>query len=251
MRKTLLANLTLGLLVGAAGAAMTSASSKRVPTAQSTTGGLDLHSTTGGLDLMRPADVQLAAFDRSHPQCQLWTNWQKMCSRAGPNGSTFCVTDPERPAAPSEPFCVAPFQSDYSGAEAESHDRFCAPRSAENQRAHPGQCERYQRDRPFNGFHVTARRSPLCRRWVDVRTRRTICVERPGGHHSCGRNERFGDAPLACAEMSERPPCHPDSDGIIQHIEAETITSDVHFSPYTTPVNGLYCQGDRITVTVH
>ena len=29
------------------------------------------------------ADADLVRFERENPSCQLWTNWQKMCSRTG------------------------------------------------------------------------------------------------------------------------------------------------------------------------
>jgi len=52
------------------------------------------------------ADRALQAFDKNHPECALWSNWRKLCSRIGPGGSTYCRTDPDHPASPSAPFCA-------------------------------------------------------------------------------------------------------------------------------------------------
>jgi len=114
------------------------------------------------------ADAQLAAFDRAHPQCQLWTNWQKMCSRSGPNGETVCVTDPDRPVAPSEPFCTAPQSAGRSpsSAQVRSFARFCRadPLSPPESPFHL--CQGGD-DRPFNGTRVAARLHPWCDLWAD------------------------------------------------------------------------------------
>ena len=53
------------------------------------------------------ADTDLTLFDIANPNCQLWTNWQKMCARLDAQGGMHCVVDPGRPARPSTPFCVA------------------------------------------------------------------------------------------------------------------------------------------------
>ncbi|MEO8722340.1 MAG: hypothetical protein ABI395_02295 [Sphingobium sp.] len=53
------------------------------------------------------ADRALKAFDVGHPQCAIWSDWHKLCSRIGPNGATYCRTDPEHPTNPSAPFCAA------------------------------------------------------------------------------------------------------------------------------------------------
>src|SRR3954464_6240791 len=108
MRKILFPSLFLGMLLGAAAVAMTSSNSRR-PAA-------DLP-VSGSLDARRPDDRQMMAFDRSHPQCQLWTNWQKMCSRTGPGGATYCAIDAEMRVNPSRPFCVDTAATELSSAE--------------------------------------------------------------------------------------------------------------------------------------
>jgi hypothetical protein len=127
----------------------------------------------------RQADASLARFDRAHPQCQLWTNWQKMCSRTGEAGKTYCQTDADRPARPSEPFCVAGAVDPQGPLHANAGDttqvrasrnRFCArfagaSTDENNPRGLPA-CQIYRQDRPFNGTSLTAVAHPLCRHWV-------------------------------------------------------------------------------------
>jgi len=236
MRRTLLPSLMVGILIGVAGVAMTSASPRMRPS---------VVLAPGRLNPGIPSDAQLYAFGRAHPTCQLWTNWQKMCSRTGPNGTVLCVSDPDRPVAPSRPFCARPSQGDLTGTDAVSHDRFCASRSAENPRTRPGDCRRYRRDRPFNGFHLAARRSPLCRRWVDADTRRTICSEEGAGFGSCATvaATQVTAAPLACDETTQPAACQPSAEGIVRHSSSGIVASDLHMMLDWHPVNGLYCEG--------
>jgi hypothetical protein len=131
------------------------------------------------------ADRQLAAFDRTHPQCQLWTNWQKMCSRTGANGASVCVVDPDRPVAPSAPFCVAGDGSPLgppTAAERASHRRFCSNATSEGAAAPLGLCEGNE-ERPFNGRRIAARQHPWCEMWADS-TYEPVCrsgaIDAPG-----------------------------------------------------------------------
>ncbi|MFC4291120.1 hypothetical protein ACFOWX_01695 [Sphingorhabdus arenilitoris] len=79
------------------------------------------------------ADAALAAFDKDNPTCQLWTNWQKMCSRANPDARSLCVTQKHNSVAPSAPFCVASVYKDSKVTNISSSDtrtllsiaRFC------------------------------------------------------------------------------------------------------------------------------
>ena len=121
-------------------------------------------------------DRMLAAFERANPQCPLWTNWQKLCSRTGPGGATHCATDPDRSTAPSEPFCA---RTEFSGGGVEaapaqllSSRRFCEVTRRETATDIQGRvvseavvCGRYQMDRPFNGRRAEARRNPACAEW--------------------------------------------------------------------------------------
>ncbi len=123
---------------------------------------------TASLNPARAADRQLLAFGEVHPECQLWTNWQKMCSRTGANGEPLCVTDPGRSVPPSEPFCTAPrsaLSETPTRAQLGSHRRFCRPgRGTGGDRLRS--CEGGE-DRPFNGRRLAARMHPWCQLWVD------------------------------------------------------------------------------------
>jgi hypothetical protein len=52
------------------------------------------------------ADIALDSFGRDQPQCLLWTNWQKICSRTGLNGEITCAMDSGFKVRPSTPFCA-------------------------------------------------------------------------------------------------------------------------------------------------
>ncbi len=133
-------------------------------------------------DSQAEADRALAAFDKANPQCQLWTNWQKMCSRANPDGQTLCARDPAKPVEPSKPFCVASTynHSDTSLIPAndidtlESIERFCSSAEATEKQSNPdwtnytaiGFC-RYKSDRPF-ADPVVSRRNTSTKSWQIV-----------------------------------------------------------------------------------
>ena len=133
------------------------------------------------------ADADLARFDADNPDCQLWTNWQKMCSRTGGGGETWCGSDSETPARPSKPFCQirrgishrTPFFDPLEGGELlmessasrESRNRFCAeywseadlPKSLRGYRV--GFCKRFASQRPFNGLGQGQASHPACGEW--------------------------------------------------------------------------------------
>lgn len=192
------------------------------------------------------ADASLARFERDHPQCQLWTNWQKMCSRTGHGGSTHCVEDPEMRVEASQPFCVRPDALPMSGGELSSYNRFCAGGDAPGAPRSDGRCRRFLRNRPFNGFHLSARRSPLCRRWVDANSRATVCVE-GSGEPKCAAvaASMSNNVPLACAEVVKSPNCEPHREGVIEQSASGVTLSDLLLFTDWNPVNGLYCRGSR------
>lgn len=124
------------------------------------------------------ADAALVQFDRDNPQCQLWTNWQRMCSRTGNNGETSCIVDAGRRVRPSVPFCVASqgaanINSRHVGFASAS--RFCRRfeqimiYGADQSRLAASQCAEYQRNRPFAVFD---QRTTLSRWCGAFRTRR-------------------------------------------------------------------------------
>jgi hypothetical protein len=219
--KILFPSLALGMLIGAVGVAMTSSSSGRIPT---------MRSTPGGLDATRPADAQLAAFGRDNPQCPIWTNWQKTCSRTGEGGSLICVHDQERPARPSEPFCV---RTEFSGipspltrGQNASSRRFCARTRHERIFDSAGRvlfegtvCHRYRTDRPFNGRSHGARRHPQCRHWS----------RGPGGVLVCSE---FAAGPCRLLDGVPVPPSGPlENQIVIPH----------RFDPEMTAAFGVFC----------
>lgn len=116
------------------------------------------------------ADAALAAFDKDNPDCQLWTNWQKMCSRMGGSGETLCAIDTQRRVAPSAAFCVEHnLYAKYDSALRVSPEpinqknhvafeermrsklRFCKNRSLRTMRHHDGDeyCKSHIDERPF------------------------------------------------------------------------------------------------------
>jgi hypothetical protein len=130
----------------------------------------------------KDADTALAAFDQANPDCQLWTNWQKMCSRTGDGGATICALDPAFTVEPSIPFCAevssktrASFRlSKLFGTEvtsqSRSRGRYCQMK---------GPILNCRMERPFNGAHLTARRHAVCETWAESRAPafRSVCSE--------------------------------------------------------------------------
>ena len=131
------------------------------------------------------ADAELAEFDRGHSDCQLWTNWQKMCSRSGPGGRTSCKTSVRRDLRPSAPFCVGkedggirrPYESggfrrpdESDGSRAlQSSLRFCIypagkPATLE---AQIEACE-YLPSRPFGGHDLREQAHSWCATWKEA-----------------------------------------------------------------------------------
>ena len=139
------------------------------------------------------ADADLARFERENPSCQLWTNWQKMCSRTGVNGRVICVSDEDKTVRPSQPFCDR--RSDpISGlsladnpdeqqkliegeAARFSRNRFCVTYYSDDPQAYsfmlPGTadfssipfCVEFATNRPFNGVRGYLARHPACSEW--------------------------------------------------------------------------------------
>jgi rubredoxin len=121
------------------------------------------------------ADRVLKAFDEGHPKCALWTDWHKLCSRTGPNGSTYCRTDPGHPAEPSAPFCaIDPVtELDWTSKDAyypESRDEVSS-KNRFSELTHLEYCpdcgvvRKYQYDRPFNGLSLSSVSHSACKIW--------------------------------------------------------------------------------------
>lgn len=83
----------------------------------------------------KAADAALVQFANSNPDCQLWTNWEKMCSRT--SGASTCIRDSRLQVRPSTPFCVISRQVNWQHVEKQhsvllmnetrSIERFCLP----------------------------------------------------------------------------------------------------------------------------
>lgn len=128
------------------------------------------------------ADRVLKAFDEGHPQCALWTDWHKLCSRTGMGGSTYCRTDAEHPVNPSTPFCAkgmngyAPDQH-MSGAERKSSARF-TNNYVERRWTESGNSDGksgvtkhrkypiFDPNRPFSGRTLAQLEHPYCAVWL-------------------------------------------------------------------------------------
>jgi hypothetical protein len=55
----------------------------------------------------QPMTAELRTFSKANPRCAGWTDWRQFCSRTGPNGEDYCLTDPAVPVKPSAVFCAA------------------------------------------------------------------------------------------------------------------------------------------------
>lgn len=150
------------------------------------------------------ADGALLAFGEANAKCQIWTNWQKMCSRTGEGGRSICILDVDRPVSPSEPFCASsdesrarPDLNNLSAKQQASALRFCSRQDA--RRSPTGekneQCA-FSSDRPFNGYRLAARLHPWCGQWNEAVTRRPVCSskgERKTHLAKCGDLARGSD----------------------------------------------------------
>lgn len=132
------------------------------------------------------ADAALKAFDRKNPTCQLWSNWQKMCSRTGVGGKTFCTTNSTNLVRPSTPFCAGDakgldrIEAATLTNEQISRDRFCVSFDSTSTFARKlGRPSCYERDkrRPFGGFEILSRVHPWCKEWKDKRTFQIVDVK--------------------------------------------------------------------------
>lgn len=203
------------------------------------------------------ADVALEKFEKDNPSCQLWTNWQRMCSRTGKNGAAECISDDALSVRPSTPFCAEvnigarnEFRVSEQFAVAKSlqfrsRGRFCT---------FDGSIMHCRSDRPFNGRHLSARRNSLCEIWAEEKAPefRPICSENTSntGLRSCAAlsKKKFkADVPLYCSKRSEMT-----GKNICQSISGWGAGPDFgHDAPYEAialgrkgdlPVIGLYCE---------
>jgi len=166
-------------------------------------------------------DRALHEFGANHASCQLWTNWQKICSRTGPGGSTRCNTDPSKPVEPSAPFCVRDSQSGYGVqlADTSERDRFCAARKTVESESDPGQhtnvCSSYDPERPFNGRRLAALLHPDCAEWRDYQSYSLVCTSKGDAKAGIPTCEQLAaqqyehPRQLVCSRWIGRASCHP------------------------------------------
>ena len=210
------------------------------------------------LDPAGPADRQMFAFGREHPECPLWTNWQKLCSRTGLHGEIHCNIDTAASVTPSEPFCAAGIRGsaeNLRGGELRSSERFCTEHgeryrtSSRGQRSSIRICRRHEARRPFNGRRLASLDHPACQAWADERTHRVVC--------SRGQNDRTG-APscdqlaasgyehsglLICVRWSGATGCSSPQPTERTPEPGEPFIDDP-IAPDSFPVRGVFCPNE-------
>jgi len=147
------------------------------------------------------ADTALAAFDKDNPSCQLWTNWQKMCSRTGENEATYCATSKANPVKPSKVFCAAEYNEPFSGLVEADDDvkiasflRFCQlPEGFEGSVADKMEECKWSRSRPFSGRSLVDLQHPWCKKWS-----KTEASDPGNRHYYCSKRE----APDWCVSVN-------------------------------------------------
>ena len=208
----------------------------------------------GALNPARAADRQLRAYGEANPQCRMWSNWEKLCSRTGPEGAVQCFIDPGRRVSPSRPFCaVARWEGRADvppASERVSRERFCLSREtieARGQHLRIRVCTRHDPDRPFNGRRVAALLHPGCDGLSDAETGRPYCVR--GGNAAAGlpdcaslasRRVRH-DRLLVCGRWSGPALCAASPVREWRPPGPEDITFGTP-DPNRTAVHGLFCQ---------
>lgn len=125
------------------------------------------------------ADRALKEFAEEHPNCPLWTNWHKLCSRTGPDGTAYCRLDRVHHASASTPFCAAmngqleTNHADYNEkSQYQSSIRFSKIRSVKeiifegnSSKSHIRNIRSWSADRPFNGRSFWQYEDPGCEIW--------------------------------------------------------------------------------------
>jgi hypothetical protein len=211
----------------------------------------------------KAADAALAQFDTDNPKCQLWTNWQKMCSRTGEAGATWCTTDPDRPVKPSVPFCVVEPQKSIKNASGFgwttepkiwpvdhklSVMRFCRKGSVVND---GGFSCMFEENRPFNGRRLAARRHPWCQAWYNYANDELICSEgsNVAGVADCAsllRKKTYTKHGMYCGELIKKPSLCSRIEGggrsaVIEAENGERIMTTL-WNLDTSSLHGLYCE---------
>lgn len=123
------------------------------------------------------AEMSMIAFGEQHKSCQMWTNWQELCSRTGQQGVSRCTSEVNHRIKPSEPFCVTTGQAPaerMTKKAVNSMMRYCDKRATSG----GDRCLHWDDDRPFSGRQLASRRHPWCDSWSDEKTWKPICSEK-------------------------------------------------------------------------
>lgn len=185
------------------------------------------------------AGTPLAMFGNDNPTCQLWTDWQQVCSRTGPSGSTVCVSSAVDVPA-SEPFCEAAsnmnfreISSERTVAQRASRNRFCEE-FGDGVNFSSDTCIRWSTERPFNALRLDEMEHSWCKVWkanVDADVNPELSAQM--GYYCALR-----EVPDWCATAGGM--------GLGPQIDASRQASPqviipVQVNPAGTPVNFTYC----------
>jgi hypothetical protein len=187
----------------------------------------------------KEADLALSQFDINNPKCQLWTNWQKMCSRTGEDGATYCQKA-KSIIKPSTPFCSAENDEPYLGLVGNympkqliSYLRFCESKTGEISPEKVPLCN-WKRKRPFNGLNIAERKHPWCKSWkltVPISTNAEL-------------SKKMG---YYCADRAIPSWCSwADGLGYGKQNNEKPTDKDIipaSLNPASLPINGQYCRG--------
>lgn len=212
---------------------------------------------SSALDPATAADRQMLAYGEANPECRMWTNWQKLCSRTGPGGAVHCNVDPGRRVTPSRPFCArrARVEPRFAPAVAEraSAERFCLSHQTIQDPLSPDQerrirvCTRHDPERPFNGRRAAALMRPGCEGLSDAETGRPVCVRGgdPAQHvPDCGSfaaRHRQSNRLLVCGRWSGPTSCHASPVHEWRAPQEEDVTFGAP-DPNRGAVHGLFCE---------
>ena len=195
------------------------------------------------------ADADLARFEADNPDCQLWTNWQKLCSRTGEDGAVSCsATSQFDEIRPSTPFCAAiedggayrPIVGDGID-EIRSSLRFCDyPAGKPDSIALQIDSCVYSPARPFSGRSLADRQHSWCKTWYEA------------GEVRKASSTRLAPHGLYCAERDVPEWCeYPDGFGFGPSLEMierarkgidQEATIGILVNPDAMPVRGVFCR---------
>lgn len=211
------------------------------------------HAEAGAVESPDDADSVLADFGAANPQCRLWTNWQKLCSRTGLGGATQCLADPARSVGPSAPFCVTALgtrgeaYAENFGRLRASSLRFCErviEDEAEAQRdGEPELCEAYAPERPFNGRRLSSVRHPWCETWADAESQREVCSEgvASGSCRDLAEQGYEHDRLLICTSWRSDVPCRRPMGGALPRRLDDGVQVGGYPSAEATAAFGTSC----------